>query len=96
MLRWLIGVTRDDKIRNGYIKGSIRVVSTVDKMRENRFRWFGHVMRKESLNAVTAVMEMNVEGRRGRKRPKKKWFDAIGCDMKTAGVCIDDVGHRVK
>jgi len=43
-------------------------------------------------------MEMNVEARRGRGRPKKKRLDAaIGGDMRTAGACVDDdVGDRVK
>jgi len=34
---------------------------------------------------------MNVEGRRWRGRPKKKWLDAIGCDMRTVVVCVEDV-----
>jgi len=33
----------------------------MDKMRENRFRWFGHVMRRENPEAVRAVMELSVE-----------------------------------
>jgi len=41
-------------------------------------------------------MKMNAEGRRGRGNPKKKWLDAIECDMRTAGVGVDDVGDRVK
>jgi len=32
------GVTRKDRIRNEYIKGSIGVASIVDKIRENRLR----------------------------------------------------------
>jgi len=51
---------------------------------------------KENLGAVRTVMEMNVEGRRGRERPKKRRLDAIGWDMKTAGVCIYDMGDHVK
>jgi len=42
------------------------------------------------------VIGMNVEGRKGRGRPKKKWLNAIGCDVRTAGECVDDVGDRVK
>jgi len=38
MLRWMNGVTREDRIRNKYVRGSIGVVSIVDRMRENRLR----------------------------------------------------------
>jgi len=37
---------------------------------------------------------MNIEGERGK--PNKKWLDAIGCDLRTAGMCIEDVGDHVK
>jgi len=44
MLGWTSGVTREDKIRNEYVRGSIGVAWTiVDKMRENRLRWLGRV-----------------------------------------------------
>jgi len=43
MLRWTSVVIREDRIRNYYVRGSIGVMSIVDKMRGNRFRWFGHV-----------------------------------------------------
>jgi len=40
-------------------------------MRENRLRWFGHVMRGENSEAVRTVIELSLEGRRVRGRPKK-------------------------
>jgi len=33
----------------------------MDKMRENRLRQFGHVMRREDLDVVKMVMELSVE-----------------------------------
>jgi len=33
------------------------------------------------------IMQMNVEGKRGRERPKKRWFDIIENDMRAVGVC---------
>jgi len=44
-------------------------------------------MSRKNLEAVWTVMEMNVEGRRGR--PKKKLLDVIGCIMRTAYACIN-------
>lgn len=37
------------------------MVSIVDKMRENRLKWFGHAMRREETEVVRAVMKINVE-----------------------------------
>jgi len=37
------GITREDRIRNKYVRGSIGVTSIVDKMSENKHRWFGDV-----------------------------------------------------
>jgi hypothetical protein len=34
----MIGVTREDKIRNEYIRGSVGVASIVEKTRKNRLR----------------------------------------------------------
>jgi len=42
-----------------------------------------------NLKAITMVMELSVE-RRGRGRPKR-WLNTIECDMRTAGVCENDV-----
>jgi len=36
ILRWMSGVPRENWIRNDYIRGSIGVVSIMDKMRENK------------------------------------------------------------
>jgi len=35
------GVTREDRIRNEYIRGSIGVAPIVDKRPKNRLRWLG-------------------------------------------------------
>jgi len=52
--------------------------------------------REEVNQSKRNVMEMNIEGKIGKGRPKKRWMDAIGCDMSNAGMCLDDVGDRFK
>jgi len=47
------GVTKEDRIKNKYVRGSIGVASILDKMRENRLRWFGHVMTRGETKAVS-------------------------------------------
>ncbi|KAK3534112.1 hypothetical protein QTP86_002221 [Hemibagrus guttatus] len=48
MLRFSLGVTRLDRIRNEYIRGTAHVGHLGDKVREARLRWFGHVQRRET------------------------------------------------
>ncbi|KAL4132087.1 hypothetical protein QTP88_009302 [Uroleucon formosanum] len=96
MVRWMSGVTREDRIKDEYVKGSIGIASIVDKMSENRLRWLGYVMRREETSAVRVVMKMNVEMKRGRGRPKKRWLENIENDVKAFGLCIEDVKDRDK
>jgi len=53
ILRSMDGVTREDKIRNEYIRSSLGVVSIVNKMREIRFRWLGHVLRRKEIREMS-------------------------------------------
>ena len=42
----MLGVTRVDKIRNEYIRGTSQVGRFGEKTREARLRWYGHLRRK--------------------------------------------------
>ncbi|KAK3565192.1 hypothetical protein QTP86_000998 [Hemibagrus guttatus] len=55
MLRFSLGVTRLDRIRNEYIRGTAHVGRLGDKVREARLRWFGHVQRRERPGRLTVI-----------------------------------------
>ncbi|KAK3516294.1 hypothetical protein QTP70_009424 [Hemibagrus guttatus] len=55
MLRFSLGVTRLDRIRNEYIRGTAHVGRLGDKVREARLRWFGHVQRREMQSHSTNI-----------------------------------------
>ena len=68
MLRFTMGVTRKDKIRNEYIRSTVKVERLGMKMREGRLRWYGHVMRRDQEYVGRKMMEMELlEKRRGRE-----------------------------
>ncbi|KAL5128566.1 Craniofacial development protein 2 [Glycine soja] len=72
MLRWMCGKTRQDKIRNEAIRERVGVAPIVEKMVENRLRWFGHVERRPVDSVVRRVDQMERRQTiRGRGRPKK-------------------------
>ena len=47
MLRFAMGVTRKDKTRNEHIRSIVKVECLGMKMKEDRLRWYGHVMRRD-------------------------------------------------
>ena len=62
MLRFPMGVTRKDKIRNKHIRSTIKVEWLGMKMREGRLRWYGHqrprvCRKKDDGNGVTGKEE---------------------------------------
>ncbi|KAK3507962.1 hypothetical protein QTP70_005447 [Hemibagrus guttatus] len=70
MLRFSLGVTRLDRIRNEYIRGTAHVGRLGDKVREDRLRWFGHVQRREMHNIIQRFREsgtISVPKGQGRK-----------------------------
>ncbi|KAK3508865.1 hypothetical protein QTP70_010721 [Hemibagrus guttatus] len=76
MLRFSLGVTRLDRIRNEYIRGTAHVGRLGDKVRETRLRWFGHVQRRESEYIGRRMLDMELPGRRQRGRPKRSRISA--------------------
>ena len=81
MLRWMCGVTREDRIRNEYVRGSVKVVEISKKVQEGRLRWYGHILRREEEHIGRQTMDMEVQGRRRRGRPKKRWRDCAREDL---------------
>ena len=65
-------VTKLDKIRNERIRVTTKVGEIATKVHEMRLKCYGQVMRRDEHKAYVGrrVMEMKVQGRRKRGRPK--------------------------
>ena len=94
MLRFAMGVTRKDKIRNEHIRSTVKVEQLGMKMRESRLWWYGHVLRRDQEYVGRKMMEMELPGKRRRGRPKRRFLDAIKEDMQEVGVKETDVEDR--
>ena len=86
MMRWALGVTRKDKIRNEYVRGTAKITKLGDNLRDARLRWYGHVKRKEESYMGKRMMEMAVPCRRKRERPRRRWIDLAKEDMERVGT----------
>ena len=94
MLRFAMGVTRKDKIRNEHIRSNVKVERLEMKMREGRLRWYGHVMRRDQEYAGRKMMEMELPGKRRRGRLKRRFLDVVKEDMGEVGTKETDVEDR--
>ena len=94
MLRFAMGVTRKDKIRNEHIRSTIKVEWLGMKMREGRLRWYGHVMRRDQEYVGRKMMEMELPGKRKRGRSKRRFLDVVKEDMEEVGVKETGVEDR--
>ncbi|GJS28790.1 hypothetical protein Tco_0489410 [Tanacetum coccineum] len=94
MLRWTCGKTMVDMIPNGVFRAELDVNSIINKMREGRLRWFGHVKRRLETAPVRRVEAMLVEGSRRRGKPKLRWEDRLKQVMKELILFEDMTSDR--
>ena len=94
MLRFSLGVTRMDKIRNEYIRGTAHVGKFGEKTREARLRWYGHLQRKDDGYIGRRMLRMELPGKRKRGRPKRRFMDVVKEDMAEVEVTEEDTVDR--
>ena len=63
-LRFSLGVTRMNSMRNDYVRGTVHVRYFGEKARETRLRWFGHVKRRDSEYIGKRMMRLELPCRR--------------------------------
>ena len=90
-----MGVTRNDKIRNEYIRSIVKVERLGLKMREGRLRRYGHVMRRDQKYVGRKIIEMELQGKRKRGRPKRRFLDVVKEDMGEVVVKETDIEGRM-
>ena len=86
MLRWILGVSRRNHMRNEDIRCILHLSPIDDVIRSGRHRWFG---RRDANNVTRRMMNLAIPGARRRGRPKKTWHQQIKDDMTGMGVTQD-------
>ena len=86
MLRFAMGVTRKDKIRNEHIRSTVKIERLGMKMREGRLRLYRHVMRRDQEYVGRKMMEIELLGKRKKGRPKRRFLDVVKEKMEEVAV----------
>ena len=70
------------------------IESVSDAVKRNRLRWLGHVLRKDDDDWVKKIMSFEVEGKRGRGRPRMTWSQVVEKDMRECRLKREDAKDR--
>ena len=94
MLRFALGVTRKGKIKNADIRGTVKVGQISKKVMESRWRWYGHVKRRDDNYVGRRVLEIELPGKRKVGRPKRRFMNAGKEGILEVGVTEEEVHDR--
>lgn len=96
MVRWMCGVSLRDRVPSAELRERMGIESVSDVVKRSRLRWLGHVLRKDDGDWVKRSMSYEVEGVRGRGRPRMTWNQVVEKDMRECGLKKEDAQNRVK
>ena len=94
MMRHIHNIRWEDHVTNDSIREMAKLEAISVSMRIRRLQWFGHVRRRDREEDIRMVVEMRVQGRRKRGRPKKRWYDTVQDDMRRWGLEGEDTENR--
>ncbi|XP_051780460.1 uncharacterized protein LOC127527026 [Erpetoichthys calabaricus] len=94
MLRFALGMTKMNRIRNEDIRGSAQVGRLGDKVRVVRLHWFGHVQRRNAEYIGRRMLRIELPGKKKRGRSKRRFMDVVREDMQVMGVTEQDAEDR--
>ena len=68
MVRWMCDVKVTDRFPSNELRERLGIDGIISVLRQNRLRWYGHVLRKDDDDWMKKCMEYEVEGPRPRGR----------------------------
>jgi hypothetical protein len=71
---------------NPILQNVYKSPDTVTEIKIIRLEWLGHVFRMEDARIPKMMFNTKFEGRRGVGRPRLRWLDDLGADIKTLGI----------
>ena len=84
-IKWYEHISEEEvRVRSGQ-------QSVIQKLRTQRWRYYGHVLRMGDERLPKQVLSWTPEGSRRPGRPKDTWRRTIQRDMRTRGLGAEDV-----
>ena len=97
MLRVMCGVQLADDVNTKELMVRFGLNNTIfEVVMQGSLRWLGHVVRKKDDDCVKQAWRFEVEGSRGRGRPRLTWKGMMADLCRGLGLVLEDGYDRVK
>ncbi|XP_061191532.1 uncharacterized protein LOC133199675 [Saccostrea echinata] len=84
-LRRILKIFWLNKISNEELYERTQTAAISDQIKEKRWKWIGHVLRKETSDIPRVALRWTPPGKRNRGRPKETWRRSVEKEMKEQG-----------
>lgn len=95
-LRKICKIFWPNKITNKDLYQKTNQCCIETEIKRKRWRWIGHVMRKESDDITKIALRWTPDGRRKRGRPKETWRRMVEQEMKDMGMTWREIEKKAK
>lgn len=85
-LRHILNIRWPEKISNTDLWSRTNQKPVGRDIKERKWRWIGHTLRKPIDNITRQALDWNPQGKRKVGRPKQTWRRSVECEMKEAGM----------
>lgn len=68
----------------------------VRKIKQQRVKWLGHVMRADHQETTNIIMNWIPAGKKKKGRPRSRWLDEVQQDLLNIGIRMEEVKEKVK
>lgn len=90
-LRRLLGVFWPNRITNQDLYNKARIKPLTQIIKERKWRWIGHTLRKPQDSISRRALDWNPQGNRRRGRPKTTWRRTVLNELAKAGISWPEV-----
>lgn len=95
-LRKILKVRWPEKMSKSELWRRTRQKSVIQTIKERKWRWIGHILRRDHSNVTRQALEWNPQGKRRRGRPAHTWRRSLEAEMRSVKLSWSEVKRRAE
>ena len=89
-LRQILKIRWFDKVRNTALWERAKQEPKDVQIKERKWRWLGHTLRKDPKNTTRQALDWNPQGKRKRGRPRQTWKRSLQTELSSINISWEE------